>query len=143
MTRWHSERGFTIMEMTVVVVIAAILIALSYTSWQGYTAQQRLRFGTMQVATDLREAEERAKAERTQYTITFTGLSSAYIIARTGGGFRENVSLPSGVSPQASTTVTFTPFGQPDAAHTVTLQNGAGTRTASIDTVGGITYQGP
>ncbi|HKV44887.1 MAG TPA: hypothetical protein VJT32_09485, partial [bacterium] len=132
-----------IMEMTVVVVIAAILIALSYTSWQGYTAQQRLRFGTMQVATDLREAEERAKAERTQYTITFTGLSSAYIIARTGGGFRENVSLPSGVSPQASTTVTFTPFGQPDAAHTVTLQNGAGTRTASIDTVGGITYQGP
>ncbi|HLW59749.1 MAG TPA: prepilin-type N-terminal cleavage/methylation domain-containing protein [bacterium] len=143
MRRWHSERGFTMLEMTVVIVIATILIALSYTSWQGYTAQQRLRFGAMQVATDLREAEERAKAERAQYTIMFTGSSSGYRIQRTSGGFTENASLPTGVSPQASDTVTFTPFGQPDAAHTVTLQNAAGTRTASIDTVGGITYQGP
>lgn len=131
------------LELTLAIGLAGIVIAASYTAWRGYTAQQRLRFGTMQVATDLREAEERAKAERTPYTVSFTGSSSSYVIQRTSGGFLENVSLPPGVSPQASDTVTFTAFGQPNAAHTITLQNTAGTRTTSIDSVGGITYQGP
>jgi len=137
------DRGFTILEMVIAVAIAGVLVTLSYSHWRGYTAQQRLRFSAIQVASNIREAEERAKSERSQYTVTFTGSSANYVIARTSGGFLENASLPTGVTPQTSDTLTFSPFGVPDAAHTITLQNVAGTRTASVDTVGGVTYQGP
>jgi hypothetical protein len=93
----------------------------------------------------LREGEERAKAERAIYTVTFTVNSSTYVIQRTssGGGFLERAMLPAGVTPQTSDTVTFSAFGVPDAAHTITLQNSTGTKTASVDGAGGITYQTP
>ena len=137
------EGGFSILEMVIVLAIVSVLITLSYTNWRGYTAQQRLRFGAIQMASNLREAEERAKSERSQYTVTLTGSSGSYVIARSTGGFHENASLPTGVTPQASDTVTFTAFGVPDAAHTITLQSIAGTRTASVNSAGAITYQGP
>jgi len=139
----HSERGFTMLELFIALSIAAILVTLTYTNWRNYTAQQRLRYAAIQVASGLREAEERAKAERTVYTVVFTGSSSTYRIVRSTGGFNENAALPTGVTPQASDTVTFSAFGQPDAAHTITLVNTAGSRTASLDSVGGITYQTP
>ena len=129
--------------MLVAIGVAAILVTVSYTTWQRYTAQQRLRYAAIQVASSLRQAEERAKAERVTYIVAFTASSSNYIIARSSGGFQESALLPTGVTPQAADTVTFSAFGQPDAAHTVTLQNLTGTRTASIDSAGGITYQGP
>jgi prepilin-type N-terminal cleavage/methylation domain-containing protein len=138
----HPQRGFTMLELLIAVAIAAILVALSYTNWRNYTAQQRLRYGAVQVASGLREAEERAKSERTGYTVNFTASDGTYTIVRSGGGFNENAALPTGVVPQTTDTVTFSAFGQPDAAHTITLANTAGTRTATVDSVGGITYQG-
>jgi len=144
MRRASPERGFTILEMLIVLSIAAILVALSFTTWSNYTAQQRLRYAAVQVASGLREAEERAKAERTIYTVTFTASSSTYPITRTSGGFNDNAALPPGVTPQTSDTVTFDAFGQPGGvAHTITLVNTAGTRTVSVDIYGGITYQSP
>jgi prepilin-type N-terminal cleavage/methylation domain-containing protein len=141
--RHRSVGGFTMLEMLIAVAIASVLVTVSYTSWRNYSAQQRLRYGAIQLASGLREAEERAKAERAAYTVTFTAASSTYVIKRTAGGFIENAVLPSGVTPQASDIVTFSAFGRPDAAHTVTLQNNTGTKTASVDTAGGITYQSP
>jgi type II secretory pathway pseudopilin PulG len=129
------------LELLLAVAIAAILVAVTYTNWRNYTAQQRLRYAAVQVASGLREAEERAKSERTAYTVNFTASGGTYTINRSTGGFNENALLPTGVTPQSSDTVTFSAFGQPDAAHTITLANTAGTRTASVDTVGGITYQ--
>ncbi|TMI86920.1 MAG: prepilin-type N-terminal cleavage/methylation domain-containing protein [Bacillati bacterium ANGP1] len=137
------EGGFTILEMVIVLAIMSILVTLSFTHWRNYTAQQRLRYGAIQMASNLREAEERAKAERSQYTVTLTGASSSYVIARSGGGFLENATLPTGVTPQTADTVTFSAFGVPDAAHTITLQSTAGTRTASVNASGAIAYQGP
>jgi len=124
------------LELFIALSIAAILVTLTYTNWRNYTAQQRLRYAAIQVASGLREAEERAKSDR-------TASSSTYLIVRTSGGFNENAALPPGVTPQSSDTVTFSAFGQPDAAHTITLVNTMGSRTASLDTVGGITYQTP
>ncbi len=139
----RSEHGFTMLELLIAVAVVGVLVAGAYTTWQKYSNQQRLRYAAIQVASGLREGEERAKAERTPYTVAFTASSTTYVISRSGGGFVEKAALPAGVTPQASDTVMFSPFGQPDAAHTITLQNGTGTRTASIDSAGGITYQGP
>jgi prepilin-type N-terminal cleavage/methylation domain-containing protein len=139
----RPEAGFSMLELMIAVAVAVILVAVTYTTWQKYVHQQRLRYAAIQVASGLREAEERAKAERAQYSVAFTSNSPTYIIQRTSGGFIENAVLPSGVAAQGSDTVTFSPFGVPDGAHTITLQNDTGTRTASVDTMGGITSQNP
>lgn len=143
MKRRHDGAGFTLLEVAVLVSIAAVLLALSYTGWQGHIAKQRLRYGIVQVSSDLREAQERAKEARITYTVTFTAAASAYVIARSGGGFVENADLPPGVTVAANAVVTFSAFGQPDAAHTVTVQNATASGTVSVNATGGISYITP
>lgn len=141
--------GFSLLELAVALGLAAVLLALAFTGWQGYTAKQRLRYGTVQVATDLRQAQERAKAERASYTVTFAEGSSAYVIARTDGGFVENAALPAGVTATAAQTVTFDAFGRPvdelgqTRAYTVAVQNSTGSGSVSVNPAGGISYQAP
>jgi type II secretory pathway pseudopilin PulG len=127
--------------VAVVAALVGIVLALAFTGWRGYTAQQRLRYGTAQVATDLRQAQERAKAERVVYTVTFVASSPNYTVARSGGGFLEHATLPEGVTAAASVTVTFSAFGRPDAAHTITVQSSAGTGVVTVTERGGISSQ--
>lgn len=138
-----GQRGLSLLEIVVVAALMGVLLTLAFSRWQGYQDQQRLRYGVAQVAADLRQAQERAKAERIGYTVTFALGSRAYAITRAGGGFRENAELPTGVTPSANLTVSFTPFGQPAAAQVVTLQNPAGSATVTVSSFGGITYVGP
>jgi prepilin-type N-terminal cleavage/methylation domain-containing protein len=140
MMRRRSERGFTILEVMLASALAGILLVAAYSSWRKYADQQRLRYSVVQVASSLRQGEERAKAERSLYTITFTAASSTYVIQRVSGGYLENAQMPSGVTAQASDTVTFSQFGLPDAAHTITLQNAAGTKAATIGAQGAVSY---
>lgn len=143
MSRRTGSAGYSMLELVVALGLLAVAMTLAATNWQGHIAQQRLRYATAQVASDLREAQERAKADRIAYTVTFTASSSNYVIARSGGGFNENAQLPSGVTVQASTVVTFTPFGRPDTAHTIVVQNSQGNGAVSVNATGGITYQEP
>lgn len=135
--------GFSLLEVMIVGFVIVVATTLALSRWQGYSALQRVRYGTAQVATDLRQAQERAKAERAAYTVTFVAAASAYTIARTGGGFAENTRLPDQVTATASQVVSFDAFGRPAAAYTVTVQNYMGSGTATVNASGGITYQSP
>lgn len=139
----RAASGLSLLEVIVALGVMAILLTLVYTRWQGYMDRQRLRYGAAQVAADLRLARERAKAERIPYTVTFTGSSPDYTIARSGGGFLERTRLPDGVAAVEDLVVTFDAFGRPDSARAVTIRNLTGTRTASVSASGGITYQEP
>jgi prepilin-type N-terminal cleavage/methylation domain-containing protein len=141
--RARGERGLSLIELVIAASLLAILMALAFPRWQGHQHQQRLRYGVAQVAASLRQAQERAKAERIPYTVSFTAGSGLYPIARGGGGFLENAELPAGVTATATQTVTFSAFGQPAAAYTVTVQNVAGTATVTVTSTGGITYVEP
>ncbi|HEV8340368.1 MAG TPA: type II secretion system protein [bacterium] len=143
MRRLRAAAGFTVLELTVVITIMAVLMGLSYSAWRGHTAKERLRYGIVQVSSNLREAQERAKEARVVYTVTFAAASSAYVIARSGGGFTENADLPSGVTVAANDVVTFSAFGQPDAAHTITVQDATASGTVSVNATGGISYTTP
>jgi Tfp pilus assembly protein FimT len=135
--------GFSLLEVAITGALLAVLVALAMTRWHGYTAHQRLRFGSAQVATDLRSAQERARSERVVYTVAFTAGSSDYAIVRSGGGFNENTRLPDGVAAVGTVTVTFSAFGQPGPAQTILVHNSAGTGTISVNASGGITYLEP
>jgi prepilin-type N-terminal cleavage/methylation domain-containing protein len=135
--------GFSLLEVLVTASLLAVLLGLAFTRWQGYTAFQRLRYATAQVAADLRSAQERAKSERIGYTVAFTAGASAYAVARAGGGFNENTRLPDGVTAVSTVTVTFSAFGQPAAAQAISIRNTAGTGTVTVNLSGGVTYQNP
>jgi type II secretory pathway pseudopilin PulG len=141
-TKRPSE-GFGLLEVLVTVSLLVLLLTLAFTRWQGYTAFQRIRYGTVQVAADLRSAQERAKSERVGYTVSFTSGLSTYAVVRTGGGFNENTRLPDGVTAVNTVVVDFSAFGQPAAAQTVAIRNSAGTGTITVNLSGGISYQEP
>lgn len=139
----RRANGFGLLELVVVGMLVAVLMTVAMTGWRGHIAQQRLRYGVAQVAANLRQAHERAKAERAPYTVTFTASASGYTIARNSGGFAENAVLPEGVTATENLVIIFSAFGRPDAERTVIVQNAAGAATASVNAAGGITYQEP
>ncbi len=143
MSTRSRQGGYSLLELVVVGMVVAVLLGLAVSNWHGHAERQRLRYGVAQVASDLRVAVERAKAERIAYTVTFNADSGDYTIARSGGGFLENARLPDRVTAERNLIVTVSAFGRPDAAYTVTVRNGSGTAAASINAAGGISYQEP
>ena len=138
-----DRRGMSLVELVAALLILGVLLGLAYPSWQRFQAHQSLRYGAAQVATDLREAQERAKAERREYRATFTSGSSQDRVERTGGGFSHLAELPRGVTVAADATVTFSAFGRPDSAYTISLQNSYGSATVTVTRGGGIRYVAP
>ncbi len=139
----RPEEGFSLLEVLAALAIVAIVLGLALPSWQRSLAMQDLRYGTEQLATDLREAQERAKAERKPYTVTLTEDSGTYWVRRSGGGFDHKGELPGGVASTADVTVTFDAFGRPDRAYTIRLQNRAGIGTVRVSPAGGIEVELP
>jgi prepilin-type N-terminal cleavage/methylation domain-containing protein len=138
-----QPRGTTLLELALVVAILAVLLGLAYPSWQRFRAHQSLRYGAAQVATDLREAQERAKAERKEYRVTFTAGSAEYTVERVGGGFTHRAELPPGVTLSRGAVVSFTAYGRPNETYSIELVNSAGTATVTVSGGGGIQYSAP
>ncbi|MDR7414939.1 MAG: prepilin-type N-terminal cleavage/methylation domain-containing protein [Armatimonadota bacterium] len=132
------ERGLSLLELVAALALVALLLGLALPSWRRSIAMQDLRYGTEQLATDLREAQERAKADRKPYTVALTAGSSTYWVRRSGGGFDHRGELPRGLAPTADVTVTFDAFGKPDETYTIRLQNRAGTGIVQVSRAGGI-----
>jgi len=148
LTGW-GQAGFSMLEVLVAIAILSVLLLFGFLQWREYTELQRLRYGTVQLATDVREAMERAKAERNAYTVNVTVASSDYSIVRTAGGYTENTQLPNGVTAAATQVVRFSAFGKPvdavgvPAAYVLTVQNPKGTGVVTVTSAGGVTYQEP
>lgn len=159
MRRRAGEReGMSLLELLATLLILAVLLALAYPSWQRFQAQQSLRYAAAQVATDLREAQERAKAERRPYRAIFTSGSPQYRVEAVAGGFVHQVvlggcesptthqpifSARTCVKPTGDATVQFSAFGRPDGSYSIVLQNAAGTATVTVTGGGGIQYDAP
>jgi prepilin-type N-terminal cleavage/methylation domain-containing protein len=69
--RSNGERGFTIMEMMVVMIIIAILGALSYPNMKGLFNKNKLRGSTSSVTTSLYLARTKAINEGMEYGVKF------------------------------------------------------------------------
>ncbi len=145
MKRHTGSAGFSLVETLVAMAILSVMFAMGMFYWQGRLTQNALRYGTFQVAADIRQAQEQAKSERYQYTVAFAAGATSYTIQRSDwatGGYNKTVQLPSGVTTN-TVSVVWSAFGQPGSAYTVTVSNSAGTGSALVNAAGGITYQLP
>ena len=68
-TTGGADAGFTVIELTVAMVIAGMLMALTATGWNRYLASQEAVSASGEVVSVLRNAQMRATAEATTYRV--------------------------------------------------------------------------
>ena len=105
----RTQRGFTLIEMVVVLAILAILVAVTYPSYQNYLFRGRRADGR-EMLQRVAAAQERFYTNRNRYTTDLTGatginLGSDYSEA---GHYRISIVVPDGGQ---SFTLTATPQG--------------------------------
>jgi prepilin-type N-terminal cleavage/methylation domain-containing protein len=76
----RTARGFSLVEMMIVIGLIGILSAVGVYAWQGYRDNANLRTAARDVATDIAATKQRAVSEGIQYRITFSTAANNYTI---------------------------------------------------------------
>ena len=122
------RRGFTMIELMVVLALVAILAVLAAPSFTDQFARRQLEGIATDMSTDLQFARTQAVAERG--TTTLVSTTSGYTVTTAQGS--KAVAFPNGIANTLATTVTYDQFrGTADAAKSFILSNSART-TAQI-----------
>jgi type II secretion system protein H len=100
----EDERGFTLVEVMIVIILMGIVFAIASSTWFGVTESRRVDSATNQLAADLRLAHSRAMNRLTPQTVTLTGGSSDYTM--TGGDTRDLDEVTGGDLVEVNTSVT-------------------------------------
>ncbi len=98
-----DERGFTLGEVLITIVIMGIVFGIASSTWQGTVESRQVDSATNQLASDLRLAHTNASNRLAPYTVTFTGATS-YTIGPSLGGTSQTRTL----SDRARLTTTIT-----------------------------------
>lgn len=137
----RNRRGFTLIEMSIVLVIMLAFLALSVPFFTGFSGSTGLKTAEREIMTVLRTARSYAVSQNANFSAVFDGTvtPNTYRITNAGGTTIDKIiSLPNGVTFTAPgpTTVTFTPNGGltgPAAVNTITVQNPKGNKTITVN----------
>jgi prepilin-type N-terminal cleavage/methylation domain-containing protein len=146
----HATRAFTIVELTVVLLIMAIMAAVAAPKYRSALASYRAGAAAGRVAADLRMIRHYAVKVSTPQTVQFNPATDSYaavnmpdINARAGVyavnlGASDYVTDVASANFGGSATVQFDIFGRPGAAGSVVVQAGGVQRTIQVDEAGNV-----
>lgn len=139
------NRGFTTLELMIVLVVAGLGLAASWGNFASLMRQHRLSAAANSLATDLRLARERAVAEGNDYIVTFRTGPNDYQVwddegsdsVMGGGDTRVNRAMPVRTTLQnpsffGANRVIFHADGTCNASGAVEVTNGEFTRQVSV-----------
>lgn len=146
-----SRKGFTLIELMIVIAIIGILSAVAMYGWLGYQNNVNLKTAAQEVMADIASCKQRTVSEGIGYCIQFTDGSSNYTINATSCGAptqTQTKSLTSFGSGLTVSSAAFGFFGQQlsfiprgtVSAGTVILTNSKGSTGTITTTVTGRAY---
>ncbi|MDI6840569.1 MAG: prepilin-type N-terminal cleavage/methylation domain-containing protein [bacterium] len=97
------QKGFTVIETTLVLIILGIILGISMASYRNYIPRMRLNAAKDEVLATLRLAQTKAIAERKIYQVIFEKATNSYRINPDG----ESKPLPQGISIANSFDITY------------------------------------
>jgi prepilin-type N-terminal cleavage/methylation domain-containing protein len=105
---WRSERGFTLPEVLIVVLLMGIVLAIAASSWFGVVESRQVDSATNQMVSDLRLAHASATNRLQDWQVVLDGDSTYQIGPSVAPQTR---TLPDGADVDTSVTFTFKPNG--------------------------------
>lgn len=142
MARANSGRGFSLIELVIVVAIVAMLAAIATPRFASASAGYRLEAAARLVASQLSEARDAARASSAAVTVS---VSSRVVRTHDANGVKIRETDFDTASAAAALSawdlggdrgVQFNGFGMPDAAGTLTVVVGDAQRVVSISAQG-------
>lgn len=130
MLRPYSSRGFTLVEMMVLIGILGLVLAIAVPSFRGYNRANRLAATADMIASDM--ALARATAVSQGRIIRFSGTEAGYtIIDPVTNDILRNRTFEGSVQLPGAATINFFPWGAADTA-ILTLDDGAAQKDVRI-----------
>ena len=134
----RSEKGFSLLEMVFVVVVAGILMAAVIPGFRHFLGTQRLAGATNELVGDLHYARSLAVKKRRAFHIEFSADEYKIVETATAEVIRTRT-LPNGYTFTASADPNFYPWGLTDAIN-VQIAHGGSTRNLTLSANGNVTH---
>lgn len=106
----RRTRGMTLIELMVVLAIAAILITLAAPSFTDQLARRRIEGVATDLSTDLHFARSQAVSDRSTVSLVTQGSGAQYIIQNAAGTTLKTVVFPAGITATDAVTVAYEPL---------------------------------
>jgi prepilin-type N-terminal cleavage/methylation domain-containing protein len=136
------KRGYTLLEILIVLIVIAILVTIAVLSLVRYRQSLLLQQATTQVASDLTYARSQARRSSSNWTFQINNSGQYQVGPSASIGAAAVKSLPTGVTFGSVITINFTsPYGQLDTSaaggnYTGFTLSGPGGITSQVNVVG-------
>ena len=107
-----DERGFTLIEVLVTIVIMGIVFGIASSTWQGTVESRQVDSATNQLAADLRLAHTSATNQLEPYKVVVANSNSPTYQFGPSSGTLVTRTLPEGAVITDATTIAFNPNGE-------------------------------
>lgn len=148
----RSARAFSLIELTMVVAIGAILSAIAVPKFSNATTRYKLDAASRRLASDIQAAQQEAIATSSSRTVTLGATAKNYTISGLAAdGTKviystieldespyEITGLASYIAGNASTPIKFDGFGKPNGSGTIQLKIRNDKKTLTLDAATGL-----